>query len=218
MRTIGTALLAAAILVVSLGAAGARASSSMVAITRCDAKNINEFQNTVQDYERHPARKSGDQLKELSDLQDIVQGLAQERGVLDAVCPETMSRAKYFTQIAAVEAWAYALQSDMAINLGPPCPIAGNVIPTSSSHPGGSSSLAACSSSAVGALDHGCYPEGANPSGQDRLRSADLRGHLELLGRHHEREGEGRPGRLQPAGRPPVAQPDADPHALLARR
>ena len=129
MRTIGTALLAAAILVVSFGAAGARASSSMVAITRCDAKNINEFQNTVQDYERHPARKSGDQLKELSDLQDIVQGLAQERGVLDAVCPETMSRAKYFSQIAAVEAWAYALQSDMALNLGPPCPTAGNVIP-----------------------------------------------------------------------------------------
>jgi hypothetical protein len=101
----------------------------MVAITRCDSKGINEFQNTVQDYERHPPRKSGDQLKELADLQDIVQGLSQERGVLDAVCPETMSRAKYFTQIAAVEAWAYALASDMAIDLGPACPTAGNVIP-----------------------------------------------------------------------------------------
>jgi hypothetical protein len=129
MRTIGSALLAAAILVVSFGAVGARANSSMVAITRCDSKNINELQNTVQDYERHPARKSGDQIKELTDLQDIVQELAQERGVLDAVCPENMSRAKFFTQIAAVEAWAFALQSDMAVNLGPPCPTAGNVIP-----------------------------------------------------------------------------------------
>jgi hypothetical protein len=101
----------------------------MVAITRCDSRGINEFQNTVQDYERHPARKSGDQVKELEDLQDIVQGLAQERGVLDAVCPETMSRAKYFSQIAAVQGWAFAVASDMALALGPPCPTAGNVIP-----------------------------------------------------------------------------------------
>ncbi|HTA38948.1 MAG TPA: hypothetical protein VK760_07725 [Candidatus Acidoferrales bacterium] len=101
----------------------------MVAITRCDSKNINEYQNTVQDYERHPPRKSGDQLKELADLQDIVQGLAQERGVLDAVCAENFPRAKFYTQIAAVEAWAYALASDMAIDLGPACPTAGNVIP-----------------------------------------------------------------------------------------
>ena len=129
MRTIGSALLAAAILVVSFGAVGARASSSMVAITRCDSRTINEYQNTVQDYERHPPRKSGDQLKELADLQDIVQGLAQERGVLDAVCPQTMSRAKYFSQIAAVQAWAFALASDMALNVGPACPTAGNVIP-----------------------------------------------------------------------------------------
>jgi hypothetical protein len=106
-----------------------RASSTTVAITRCDSKNINEYQSQVQDWEKHPARSNDDQLKRLGDLQDVVAGLGQERGVLDAVCPESMSRATYFSQIAAVQAWAYALQEDIAVNLGPPCASAGNVIP-----------------------------------------------------------------------------------------
>jgi hypothetical protein len=129
MKTIGTAILAAAILVASFGPAGARTQGTLVAITRCDSKNINEDQDTVQAYERHPARGSTDQLKELGDLQYTIQSLGQERGVLDAVCPETMSRAAFNSQIAAVQGWAYALQADMSIALGPPCPTAGNAIP-----------------------------------------------------------------------------------------
>jgi hypothetical protein len=132
MRTLGTAFLAAAILVVSFGPAGARASGSAgqaVAITRCDSKNINDYQDRVQDWDRHPARGTQDELKRLADLQDVVNGLAQERGVLDAVCPENQSRAPFNSQIAAVQAWAYALEADVAIALGPPCPSAGNAIP-----------------------------------------------------------------------------------------
>jgi len=100
-----------------------------VAITRCDAKNINEAQTQVQDWERHPARGTQDQLKRLADLQDTIAAMGEERGILEAVCPDTMSRAAYNSEIASVSAWAYALESDIAIALGPPCPSAGNVVP-----------------------------------------------------------------------------------------
>jgi hypothetical protein len=131
MRTIGSAVLAAAVLLVSFGPAGARASGTMVAITRCDSKTINEYQNSVQDWEKHPVRSRDrdGQLQRITDLQEVVQGLQQERGILEAVCPATMSMATYFSQIAAVQAWAYAVEVDVAETLGPPCPSAGNAIP-----------------------------------------------------------------------------------------
>jgi len=129
MRTIGTAVLAAAVFAVSFGPVGAQAGGSTVAITRCDSKNINEYQGQVQDWERHPARGKDAELQRITDLQEVIQGLGQERGVLEAVCPESMSKEPYFSQIAAVEAWAYALLSDVAIAVGPPCPSAGTAIP-----------------------------------------------------------------------------------------
>jgi hypothetical protein len=127
----GMAILAAAIFVVSLGAPGARAQGSAVAITGCDAKEINEAQTQLRDWEKHPPRSNDadGKVQRLTDLQDEVQSLGQERGILDAVCPASMSRAPYFAEIAATQAWAYALEADMALSLGPPCPTAANAIP-----------------------------------------------------------------------------------------
>lgn len=132
MRRFGAALLAAAILVVVLRPVGARASGDAgqaVAITRCDSKNINDYEDQIRNWEAHPARGGTDELKRLNDLQDVIAGLGQERGVLDAVCPDNMSRAPFYNQIAADTAWAYVLQAQTSLALGPPCPTAGTAIP-----------------------------------------------------------------------------------------
>ena len=197
MRAFATALLAAATLTVPLNpAAAATPGPAAVAITRCDSKNINEAQDQVQDWERHPPRGTQDQLKRLADLQDTVQAMGEERGVLQAVCPETMSLAKYDSQIAAVQAWAFALESDVALALGPPCPSAGNAIPNQLLASAWFALAGNANENGKAAPSVAAVIPKVNARRGDRPVAAGLLGHLGLLGRYHPRHGQGRNHRL----------------------
>ncbi len=106
------------------------AGLNLLAINRCDSRNINDLENQIRDWDKHPPRGVDAEIARMNDLQDTIAALGQERGVLEAVCPENVNRAPFNAQIGAATAWALALEADITTAIGPPCPAAGNAVPT----------------------------------------------------------------------------------------
>lgn len=129
-RTMLVALWSAALIGVALAPSGrAAAGPSLVAFNRCDSRNINDVFEQLRGWEKTPPKGASAQVQRLNDLRDAINSLNQERGVLDAVCPATVSRAPFNAQIGAGVAWALLQQTDIFLAVGPPCPAAGNAIP-----------------------------------------------------------------------------------------
>ena len=108
------------------GNAGAK-TSSLVAADRCNGRMINDYSGQIRDYDAHPPRSDPANLeKRFDDISQVLAGLSQERGILDAICSTDAQKAPYFTEIGATAAWALALQSDVASKLGMPCAAGSN--------------------------------------------------------------------------------------------
>ncbi len=131
MKALVTALLGAAI----FGAAvlpirtAARPAPALVALNRCGPQNIDDYTTTVRNAEAHPPRGGqAAEFKRFKKLQGVIAGLGQERGILAAVCPQNVDRTAFNAEIAAAQAWAMALEADIATALGPPCPSAAGAV------------------------------------------------------------------------------------------
>jgi hypothetical protein len=103
------------------GNAGAK-TSSLVAADRCNGRMINDYSGQIRNDDAHPPRSDPANLeKRFDDISQVLAGLDQERGILDAMCSTDAQKTPYFTLIGATAAWALALQSDIASKLGMPC-------------------------------------------------------------------------------------------------
>ena len=126
------------IVVAAMGPAGAPAAERLGAISigavaaasRCNSRTISDFQSQIRGYDAHPPRDNPGALNaRLGDIADILEGLNEEHGVLDSVCPNDTDKAPLFAELNATVAWALALQSDIAAKLNASCPPAVKALP-----------------------------------------------------------------------------------------
>ncbi len=108
---------------VSAGIQAPGRAGMLVAVDRCNGRMVNDYATQVRDYDAHPARSNPTDLeKRFNDIDQILAGLNQERGILDNICSSDAQKSPMFAQISATAAWALALESDIATKLGLPCP------------------------------------------------------------------------------------------------
>lgn len=128
---------AAVVVIVALGPAvapaaqsqGVVSASTVVAASRCNSREIGDAQTQIRNYEAHPPRDNPGALNDrLGSIADILQGLNEEHGVLDSVCPDA-DKPPLYAQLNATVAWALALQSDIAAKLNVSCPPAAKALP-----------------------------------------------------------------------------------------
>jgi hypothetical protein len=91
---------------------------------------IGDYETSIRNYDAHgPRDNPADLEKRLGNLSDLLSQLDEERGILDATCSSDADKAPLFAQIGAAEAWALALESDIAIKLNASCPPAAKALP-----------------------------------------------------------------------------------------
>lgn len=101
----------------------------LVASSRCNSRMINDYASQIRDWEGHPPRGNVvDLQKRFNDINDVLQSLGQERGVLESVCSTDAEKTPLFTQLSAVAAVGLALESDIAIRIDQPCTPAAKAI------------------------------------------------------------------------------------------
>jgi len=131
-------LSAAMVAVVATGPAGAPAAqrfgavsaSAVAAASRCNSRTISDYQTEIRGYDARPPRDNPSALNaRLGDIAEILDGLNEEHGVLDNICPNDADKAPLFAQLNATVAWALALQSDIAAKLNVSCPPAAKALP-----------------------------------------------------------------------------------------
>lgn len=129
---------AAVVAMVAIGSAGAPAAQrfgsvpagDVAAASRCNSRTISDYQTQIRGYDAHPPRDNPSALNaRLGDIAEILEGLTEEHGVLDNVCPNDADKAPLFAQLNATVAWALALQSDIAAKLNVSCPPAAKALP-----------------------------------------------------------------------------------------
>jgi hypothetical protein len=90
---------------------------------------INDYSAQIRDYDAHPPRGDlGELQKRFNDINEILQALGQERGVLDSFCSSDAEKAPLFNYIAATASYALALESDVAVRIDQPCPPAAKAV------------------------------------------------------------------------------------------
>ena len=105
-----------------LGAPPAAAASGAVAVNRCDSRMINDYASQVRDYDAHPPRGDiADLQKRFNDINQLLQGLSQERTVIDSVCQNGADKVPLFAYLGATASYALALESDVALRINLPC-------------------------------------------------------------------------------------------------
>jgi hypothetical protein len=113
-----------------VGVPAARAAApALVAADRCNSRMINEYATQVRDWDAHPPRGNlGDLEKRFNDINQLLQALNQERGIVDSLCSDDVAKAPLFAYIGATASYALALESDVALRINQPCPPAAKAV------------------------------------------------------------------------------------------
>ncbi len=85
---------------------------SVVALARCNDLNATHLEDQVRGYEKRPP-SAADLDTRLGDLQAVISGADNESIILHGVCSEA-DFAPLAAHLDAVQAWAYALESDLS--------------------------------------------------------------------------------------------------------
>jgi hypothetical protein len=106
-------------------------SSPVAAASRCNSLTIDSESARIRDYDRHPPADAPNALvTRYGAIADVISTLTEEHGILNSVCAAESQKIPLFAQIAAVSAWATALESDIAGRLNASCPGAAKAFPT----------------------------------------------------------------------------------------
>jgi hypothetical protein len=124
------AFVAAVPLVAGAGTAGSlhAVRPELVAASRCNGRLIDDYQNQIRDFERHPAGNDNAIWQQLRDLGDTLSALSEEHNVLDHVCGTDSDKAPLFAQINAATANGLVLRANLTNKLYAPCPPAATAV------------------------------------------------------------------------------------------
>jgi hypothetical protein len=102
-----------------------------VAATRCNSLTIDGASARIRDYDRHPPADTPSALvARYGAIADVVTTLGEEHGILNGICTSEAQKTPLLAEIAAMSAWAVALESDIAARLNASCPPAAKAFPT----------------------------------------------------------------------------------------
>jgi hypothetical protein len=124
------AFVAAVPLVAGVGTAASpdAARSQVAAANRCNGRLIDDYQNQVRDFERHPPGNDSAIWQQLRDVGDTLSALGEEHNVLDHVCANDSDKAPLFAQINAATATGLVLRANLTYKLYAPCPPAATAV------------------------------------------------------------------------------------------
>jgi len=116
---------------VAAPAGSAPEASLKVAVSRCNGQTIDDVSRRLRDYDRHaPSSSQGQLLARYGAIVDALSTLGEEGDILKSVCSSESQTEEFYTQIAALTAWALVLEADVAGKLNASCAAAASGLPT----------------------------------------------------------------------------------------
>jgi hypothetical protein len=102
-----------------------------IAIGRCNGQTVDDMSGRLRDYDRHtPGSSNAQLLARFGAIADVLSTLGEEHEILKSVCASESQTVGLFAQIAALTAWAFVLEADVAGRLNASCTAAARGFPT----------------------------------------------------------------------------------------